>query len=419
MSQRVVLIFLIVVSILSSCKKDRKLLEENEIAPVIEYGYNLNDYNVIRDTIRKDETFSDILNRYNLDPVKIHQIIEKSKDSFDYKMLKAGKPYTLLTAKDTTEKAQVFIYVPGILGYSIIDFKDTIVNVTNFKKEIKTRRRTASGVLSASLFATLEAQNISPVLAIKLSEIYQWSINFYKLREGDKFKVIFDEQYIDDSTSIGIANIYASYFEHKDKPFYAFSFVIDSSRSDKIQYFDEKAREMRKMFLKSPIKFGRISSRYSMSRYVHIYGKLKPHFGTDFAAPVGTPILTTAAGVVEEAGYKGGNGNYVKVRHNKNYTTQYLHMSRFAVKRGQQVSQGQVIGYIGMTGSTTGPHVCYRFWKNGKQVDAMKQTDIMADPLPNNVKNRFLAQIKPLKVELDSMAYFVPKSKIVEKDTID
>lgn len=419
MLNRIVVVLTVVVIVLISCKKEVKKPDVKEIPPIIEYGYNLNNYTVIRDTVRKNETFGTILSRYNILANRVHQITETAKDSFDFGLLKAGKPYTILAKKDTAQTAQVFIYVPDIIGYSVIDFQDSLVNVTNFRKPIKTRRRVASGVLSASLFTILKAQQINDELAIELADIYKWSINFYKIQPDDKFKIIFDERYIDDSVSVGINKIYASYFEHKNKPFYAFGYVLDSTKSNKMQFFDETGRELRKMFLKSPLKFGRISSKYSMSRYVHIYGRHKPHLGTDFAAPIGTPILSTASGVVEEAGFKRGNGNYVKVKHNKAYATQYLHMSRIAVKKGQRVDQGQVIGYIGMTGSTTGPHVCYRFWKNGKQVDAMKQGDVLSDPLPSSIKNKYLDYIKPLKAELDSIVYFVPKEKIIENDTLE
>lgn len=404
LKQFMVLVGLIVA--ISACKPDPKTLPlEEEIKPVYEYGYNINNFNVIKDTIRSNETFSSIMNRYGVDMNTIHVINELAiKDSIDLTKIKLGYPYTLLTYQDTSLTAKAFIYEVDKIEYWKIDLTDSIPAVQKVKKQVKTKRSFASGVITSSLFETLESQGIDPVLAINLSEVYAYSIDFYRIQENDRFKVIYDQQYVDDTIPYKVGKIYASYFEHKKDPYYAFGYATDTIKGF-WQYYDEEARELKKMFLKSPIDFGRISSKYSMSRYVKIYGRHKPHLGTDFAAPVGTPIKSTANGVVIESAYRGGNGNFVKVKHNETYTTQYLHMSKRAVNKGQRVSQGQVIGYIGMTGSTTGPHVCYRFWKNGKQVDALKEKITKSDPLPEKYKPAYMNHIKPLKAELDSLAF--------------
>lgn len=404
LKQFMVLVGLIVA--VSACKPDPKTLPlEEEIKPVYEYGYNINNFNVIKDTIRSNETFGSIMNRYGVDMNTIHVINELAiKDSIDLTKIKLGYPYTLLTSQDTSLTAKAFIYEVDKIEYWKVDLTDSIPAVQKVKKQVKTKRSFASGVIVSSLFETLESQGIDPVLAINLSEVYAYSIDFYRIQENDRFKVIYDQQYVDDTIPYKVGKIYASYFEHKKEPFYAFGYATDTIKGF-WQYYDEEARELKKMFLKSPIDFGRISSKYSMSRYVKIYGRHKPHLGTDFAAPVGTPIKSTANGVVIESAYRGGNGNFVKVKHNETYTTQYLHMSKRAVTKGQRVSQGQVIGYIGMTGSTTGPHVCYRFWKNGKQVDALKEKITKSDPLPEKYKPAYMKHIKPLKAELDSLAF--------------
>lgn len=404
-----------------SCKYDKKVNTINTkpasiISKVVyEFGYNIADFHVIKDTIRKNETLGVILDRHHVNYPTINSIVQSVKDSFDLRKLKVGKPYTILSKKDSTQQAQVFIYQPNLVDYSIIDFKDSIITTKNHSKKTSTKLETASGIIQSSLFETLESQNLNPMLAMDLSDIYAWTIDFYRIYKNDKFKVIYEQKYLEDSIPIGIGKIHAAYFEHNGTPFYAFNYLADSILKIP-DYFDEESRNLRKAFLKSPIKFGRISSRYNMHRYIKLYGRIKPHLGTDFAAPIGTPIMSTANGTVTKSSYTSGNGNYVKVKHNATYSTQYLHMKKRAVKVGDVVKQGQVIGYIGTTGHTTGPHVCYRFWKNGKQVDGMREKLPAAKPMPDSIKPHFYEFIKPLRTQLDSLHY----PKILEdKDVQD
>ena len=225
------------------------------------------------------------------------------------------------------------------------------------------------------------------------------------MQPGDRFKVIYTEKFIDDTIPGGLKEIKAAYFEHRGKPLYAFKFSSDSL--GKLSgYYDENANNLKRAFLKAPVKFSRISSRYNLNRRIKYYGfKLRPHRGTDFAAPVGTPILATADGVVTKSERRGGNGNYVKIRHNGTYETQYLHMKARNVKVGQHVSQGDVIGWIGMTGNTSGPHVCYRFWKNGKEVDPFKEDTPFSQPLPKELHEQYFANLLPMKEELDCIMF--------------
>ncbi len=404
--------FVGLIATIAACKSDKKPTEEvtEILKPIYEYGYNINNYNVIKDSVRTNDTFGSIMNSYGVSVNDVFLINELAlKDSIDLTKIKLGYPYTVLTlqpdsTKNTPKILQAFIYEPNITEYWKIDFTDSIPKVNRITKKVKTKRVAVTGIITSSLFETLESQNVDPFLAIKLSEIYAYSIDFYKIQENDKFKIIFDQQYVDDTIPYRVGKIYASYFEHKKTDYYAFGYATDTTQGF-WQYFDEEARELKKMFLKSPIKFGRISSKYSMSRYVKIYGRHKPHLGTDFAAPIGTPIMSTANGIVVESAHRGGNGNFVKIKHNDTYSTQYLHMSRRAVTKGQRVHQGQIIGYIGMTGSTTGPHVCYRFWKDGVQVDALKQKITKSDPMPEKLKPAYMEHIKPLKVQLDSLGF--------------
>lgn len=394
---------------LLSCKKneevqvdstDTVLVEEPE--EVYEFGFNLNDYVVKRDTIKSGDTFGKILERNNIPFPKIFQIAEKAKDSFDIRKLQLGKPYALLCSNDSLQSPKCFVYQPNKEEYVVIDFQDSIKAYTS-RKPIKYIEKELSGIITSNISEAMEERGASVILAYKMSEVYAWTIDFSRLQVNDKFKVIYTEKYIDDTIYAGIDNIKAAYFEHNKEPLYAFEFETDSvlGISD---YFNEEAKNLRRAFLKSPVNFSRISSRYNLKRRIALYGnRVRPHKGTDFAAAVGTPIMSTANGTVIESARRGGNGNYVKVKHNATYTTQYLHMSKRKAKVGQFVKQGEVIGYVGMTGNTSGPHVCYRFWKNGKQVDPFKQKLPEAKPISDSLKVEFLEFTKPLKEQLDAI----------------
>ncbi|WP_370390528.1 peptidoglycan DD-metalloendopeptidase family protein [uncultured Winogradskyella sp.] len=404
------------------CKNNNQIEENShkeELAEVIEkdnyeFGFNLNNYIVKRDTIRKGDSFGEILERNNIGYPKIFHIAEKAKDTFDIaRRLIPGKPYTLLCTKDSLEVPTTFIYQPSLEEYVVIKFKDSIEAYTS-RKPIKYVEKTATGIIENNISLTLDELGLSPVLAnIMADNIYAWSIDFRRLMPGDRFKVIYTDKYIDDSIYAGVHDVKAAYFEHNGDSLYAFQFETDAVNGVK-DYFNEEAKNMRRAFLKSPLKFGRLSSRYNLKRRIAYYGnRVRPHKGTDFAAPVGTPIMATANGTVIESTRRGGNGKYVKIRHNATYTTQYLHMSRQNVKKGQYVKQGDIIGYIGMTGNTSGPHVCYRFWKNGRQVDPFKQKLPEAEPISDSLKQKYLEYIKPIKERLDKI-YFLesePKNK--------
>jgi len=401
-----VIFFSIFLLISCGSKENKEEIAEivEEVKPRIieEFGFILNDYKVVKDTIQNGESFGEILDRHHIDYPTIYKIAEAAKDTFDIRRLRAGKPYTILATRDSLEKAQVFIYQPNQLEYLIVDFRDSIQ--TKFgRKEVRVVEKTASGVIESSLSEAIEGQNLNYILAHEMSDIYAWTIDFFHLQKGDSFKLIYEEKFINDTIPVGIGNIKAAYFVHKDKPMYAFNFVTDSTKNLN-DYYDENAKTLRRQFLKAPLKFSRISSRYNLNRRIKLYGnRVRAHKGTDFAASVGTPIMSTANGTVTESRYRGGNGNYVKIRHNSVYSTQYLHMKKRAVKKGDYVKQGDIIGYVGMTGNTSGPHVCYRFWKNGKQVDPFRQKLPEADPIREDLKADYFLHIASIKEELDAI----------------
>ncbi len=395
-----------------TCKDDQPEENMEDLAVIevakehFEFGFNFNDFIVKRDTIKSGDTFGVILERNNLGYPKIFHIAEKAKDSFDIRKLQVGKPYTLLCAKDSLETPKSFIYQPNKIEYVVIDFQDSIKAYIG-KKPIKYTEREVSGVIpqGSGISMVLDKKGLSQRLANKMAnEIYAWTIDFNRLLPGDRFKVIYTDKYIDDSVYAGVDKIKAAYFEHNKKPFYAFEFETDSAKGV-IDYLSEEGKNLRRAFLKSPIKFGgRVSSRYNLRRRIAHYGyRVKAHKGTDFAAANGTPILATANGTVTKSSYTRGNGKYVKIRHNATYETQYLHMSRRKAKVGQFVKQGDVIGYVGNTGSSSGNHVCYRFWKNGRQVDPFKQKLPEAKPISEGLKVKFLDYIIPIKQQLDNI----------------
>ena len=317
--------------------------------------------------------------------------------------LKIGKPYTVLYTKDSVPKAHAFIYHPGVESYDVIQLKDSLY-ANKVKKPVRIVELQATGVIATSLYDTMNASGYNSNLTYYLADVYAWTIDFNRLAKGDRFKVIYTERFVDDSISVGIEKIKAAYFEHRNKPLYAFEFQTDSIKGI-VDYFDDNAKNLRRAFLKAPVSFSRISSRYNLKRRIAYYGRVKPHKGTDYAAAVGTPIMATANGTVTKASYSRGNGNYIKIKHNNTYATQYLHMKRRKVRVGQYVKQGDVIGWVGMTGNTSGPHVCYRFWKNGRQVDPFKQKLPEAKPISKKLKNQFLTYIEPVKTQLNCLSF--------------
>ena len=396
-------IFFIILIFLFSCgeKNSETKIEVIKEKVVKEYGYTLNNYNVKKDTIESGDSFGLILEKNNLFYPKIYDIVQEAKKVFDIRKINIGRPYTILSSKDSLNKPLVFIYQPNPIDYIVVSLGDSLW-AEKKQKEVKLVEFEAMGIIKSSLSETMQELKLSPLLSNELSEIYAWNIDFFRLEKGDNFKILYTSKYVDDSIYIGLNRIHNAYFEHRGKPFYAIEFQTDSIKG-MYEYFDDKGKNLRRAFLLSPVQFSRISSRYNLRRKIAYYGKVKPHYGTDFAAPIGTPIRSTAAGRVVKSGYTRANGYYVTVSHNATYSTQYLHMRKRGLKVGTYVEQGDKIGEIGMTGFTSGPHVCYRFWKNGRQVDPLKQKLPEAKPISDILKQKYLTYMRPIKIKLDSM----------------
>lgn len=386
-----VLMAIALLFILSNLNNSKNETTEDLIEDVAEskyeYGILVDSFNVIKGIVKKNQTLGEILYANHIDHPQIAEIVNKSKEIFDVRYVNPGKDYTVICKKDSTEKACYFIYQENPINYIVIDLTDGI-DVYRGKKEVETRVNIASGEINSSLWLAMEAQKLSPKIAAELSTIYAWTIDFFTIQKGDAFRVYYENKYIN-GKYIGIGKILAAEFKHKGQVFYAFYYKENENFGD---YYDEQGKTLRKAFLMAPVDYKRISSRYNKRRKHPVTGRWKGHFGTDYAAERGTPIWATANGTIIQAAYTKNNGNYVKVRHNGTYTTQYLHMSKIkpGIRKGVYVKQGDIIGYVGSTGLATGPHVCYRFWKDGKQVDPFKQKLPPGDPIKKENRDTYV-----------------------------
>ncbi|HMP99095.1 MAG TPA: peptidoglycan DD-metalloendopeptidase family protein [Cyclobacteriaceae bacterium] len=336
--------------------------------PASYYGISIEKASLLENKVKPRERLADIFLAHNVPANFVKELASVKRNIFDVRKILPNKKYAFIVKDDSLRTPLAFVYEPNPVEYFVFRF-DEEMHIETCKREIEVIEREASGIIYSSLSHTIESLGISYELTNKFVDIFAWQLDFQRLAKGDKFKIIYEELVVEDKP-IGIGKIIGIYFEHYGNDYYAFNY----NQGDGIDYFDEKGNSLRKALLKYPIEFTRISSRYSLNRFHPVQKTYKAHLGTDFAAPTGTPIRTVGDGIVVEASYNNANGNYVKIRHNATYTTQYLHMSKIAagLKPGMKVRQGQTIGYVGSTGLATGPHLCYRFWKNGVQVDALR-----------------------------------------------
>ena len=338
------------------------------IKPVMLYGIVINDLHVKQDVIKRNQRFSDLLQGYYV-PARIQQQLSLlPRQTFDFRRITANKKYTLIAEQDSLKSVLALVYEANPIDYFVFHLKDSM-RVEAFHREVITLEKEVAGVIGASLAQTIEALGISNELTNRFVDIFAWQVDFQHLQKGDRFKLFYEEHQVE-GLPIGVGKILGVYFEHFNHPYYGVPF----DQGEGLTYFDNDGKSLKKALLKYPLEFTRISSRFTLARFHPAQKTYHPHLGTDFAAPMGTPIRTVGDGIVLEAQYKGNNGNYVKIRHNSVYTTQYLHMSRIAagMMPGAKVRQGETIGYVGSTGLSTGPHVHYSFWQHGVQVDALK-----------------------------------------------
>ncbi len=396
--------FLLAVIILFSCNlKGNKQANESlndsltVAEPVLKYGLPVDSFIIKDGKIEPNQHLSSILSNFGVGFGTIDKIAKSCKHVFDVRKIRSGHNYSVYHKQDSTETPHYFVYENSTTDYYVFELFDSL-RVYRGEKEVQVRQVRACGEIETSLWNTMIDNNLDPMLAIKLSDIFAWTIDFFAIQRGDRFRVIYDELYVD-SSLVGIGDIYAVQFDHFGDANYAFRFFQD----ERFDYFDETGVSLRKAFLKAPLDFYRISSRFSYSRLHPVLRIRRPHLGVDYAAPKGTPVMSIGDGIVTERAYqKGGGGNFVKIKHNSVYTTLYMHLSGFGkgITPGTRVKQKQVIGYVGSTGLSTGPHLDFRVFKNGKPIDPLtveappvepvKQENL---PFYNTLKDSLLTEL--------------------------
>lgn len=387
-----------------SGKKGGKIPEPDTVVviePVFKYGLPVDSFVLETGTVKSNQYLSQILNGKGVGMGDIDRIAKKSRTIFDVRKIKSGNNFTMFFTPDSLKLPRYFVYENSATEYFVYELFDTL-HVYRGQKDVETRLRSAQGVIQSSLWNTMKDNNLDPMLAMELDDIFQWTIDFFAIQKGDRFRVIYDEEFVD-SVSIGIGEIYAVEFEHYGEANYAFRFFQD----ERFDFFDDKGMSLRKAFLKAPLQFSRISSHFSNSRMHPVLRIRRPHHGVDYAAPKGTPVMSIGDGTVVAKAYQaGGGGNYVKIKHNSIYTTTYMHLSKFGsgIASGVRVKQGQVIGYVGSTGLSSGPHLDFRVHMNGSPIDPLKVKAPPVEPVKegnilryNQLKDSMLIELNKIR----------------------
>ncbi len=390
-------------TLLAGCRSGKQTDAETEIH--YEYGIPVDSFNIVKGTVRSGQSLSSVLSDLGAPASVLNRLLMLDDSVFDVRKFRAGNDYSAFYTLDSVPKLEYFVYHQDISCSIVLHLTDTL-HVEKSTKPVRTETKISEAVITSSLWNATTENDLNIQLALELSDIYAWTIDFFGLQAQDAFKVYYDEQYVD-SVSIGIGNIYAACFLHRGKEQYAFHFAKDDLEG----FFDENGDNLKKAFLKAPLNFKRISSRFTYARRHPIFKTVRPHTGVDYAAPAGTPVVSIGDGTVISKGYQRGGGNTVKIRHNDIYTTAYLHLSKFGpgIQVGTRVKQGQVIGYVGSTGHSTGPHLDFRVWKSGSPIDPLKMESSPAEPVPEKYREEF-DSVKNVLIE---------KIRIQKQDTTD
>lgn len=385
-----------------------------EMPDLDEFGITADSFDVFEGEVKRNETLADLLLPHNVSYVTITNAALTAKDTFDVRKIKSGNRYKIYSKTDSLERINYFVYEENPLNYVVFDFTDSLISVSKSKKEVTVRSREMAAEITSSLYESILEQGVHPLLALEMSEVLAWQIDFYRIRKGDKFSVIFEEEYVD-GEFFRISKINAVNFTHMGENYYGFAFDTE----DGTEYYDENGKSLRKAFLKAPLKFSRISSGYTHSRLHPVLKIRRPHLGTDYAAPRGTPIRSIGDGEVILRTYTKGAGNFIKIKHNGTYTSGYMHLSKFAkgITVGKRVRQGDIIGYVGSTGLSTGPHLDLRFYKNGQPVNYLNQKFPPAHPIDEKYTLDYNAQKDSLLIRLESVSILL-KEKTDSTGTI-
>ncbi|GJQ64594.1 MAG: peptidase M24 [Melioribacteraceae bacterium] len=404
-------IFVVLFLIFYGCSQNTEevpVIEEPEIV-LNEYHLQVDTLSEYKAKVGKSSTFSDILHPFKVTYNEIFNIVDTTKDIYDFRKVRAGNEYAAYISADSLAELKYFIYEIDPVEFVVLDFTDSLLNIYRDKKEISVVEKTTSGTIDISLWESLTSMGASPVLALDLSEVFAWQIDFFAIQPGDSYKVLYEEKYIGDEL-VGLGDIKAAEFTHRGEEHYALLY-----KQGMDDYFDLDGNSLRKAFLKAPLKFSRISSGYSNSRLHPILKYHRPHHGIDYAAPRGTPVSAVGDGVVQVRAYKGGAGNYVKIKHNGTYTSAYMHLWKYAkgLKVGSKVRQGDVIGYVGSTGLSTGPHLDFRFYVNGQPVNYLNVKFPPSTPVKKENFNKFASVRDSLKNILDTVGVVVAVEELI------
>ncbi len=412
---KLLLISLLFVS--TACQREKQATEpsEPEVKKTILYGIEADDYLLKKDTIKLGQTLGKVLGDYGISAQKVDQLDKAAKEVFPLRQIRADRPYILFLRKDSLNagKLDYFVYEKDVVEYVIFDFTRDTIAITKGEKPVTIKRQKRSSTIESSLWGAIMRDSLPYTLAAEMEEIYQWTVDFFGIQKGDNFTVIYDEKLID-STHVGIGRIWGAKFNHAGKEVYAIPF----KQGDKIQYWEYDGASLRKQLLKAPLKFSRISSGFSYSRLHPVHRVYRAHTGVDYAAPKGTPVRAVADGVVTFKGWGGGGGNTLKIKHAGNLVTGYLHLSKFAagINKGSRVSQGQLIGYVGSTGTSTGPHLDYRIWKNGTPINPLKVPQEPAEPIKKENMAAFEVMRDRIVAELNGTA--TPDMIVTQLDSV-
>ncbi|MDZ7742017.1 MAG: peptidoglycan DD-metalloendopeptidase family protein [Bacteroidota bacterium] len=365
-----------------------------------EYGIILDSLEVFKAKIGRNEFLAEILSRQGVDYARIEELVKISKPTFNVRKIRRGNTYSMITTRDSLKKPLYFVYEMDPVNFLLYDLRDTI-RVTRGKKKETRVLETASGRIESSLWNAMIDNETDPNLANELSEIFAWTIDFFGIQKGDSYKVIYEDRYVKDER-IGLGRVLAACFNHMGEDHFAYYFVQDSTGD----YFDDEAGSMRRTFLKAPLRFRRISSGFSYNRLHPVLKIYRPHTGVDYAADYGTPVHAVGDGVITMAAWTRQGGRAVKIRHNGTYTTVYMHLSAYGkgIKKGAKVKQGDVIGYVGSSGLATGPHLDFRFYRNGQPINPLKVESPPSEPVDSLYLEPYYRLRDELKEQLDAIS---------------
>ena len=373
----------------ASVPLDEVTVTDSSEVETISYKYGIpeDDYNVKYGIVKPRQNLSHILTDHGLSLRDVHNLNERSKGIFDVRKIRSGQAYAVFYAKDDSLGApRYFVYEEDPKSYIVFHLQDD-GRVTRGQNPVEWRRREVKGQVESSLWVAMQSNNTSPQLAVVLSHIFGWSIDFFGLQKQDEFRVIYEQEYVDDKPLQNF-HILAASFRASDSTYYAIPFVQDNEEL----YYNEHGNSLEGAFLKAPLDYYRISSRFSNARYHPVLKRYRAHHGVDYAAPTGTPVYAIGSGKVIAKSYQaGGGGNYVKIKHNSVYVSTYMHLSRFAkgLKVGDRVQQKQVIGYVGSTGLSTGPHLDFRVHENGRPINPLTIKSQPKKPISNANRQAF------------------------------